>query len=158
MASAICSALRELVPLKAMCSSRCEMPCSVLRSERAPALTQTPSEALSRCGMSSVRTTMPLSRVVDLTLTLVLLTCGRHGLGIPCRSGAAARCNEILDLPLIVGQDRDPFGPVKEIAEPGRQSRRDPRCLCNGGRELGGMGRAKGDHGHGGPGQGQRHA
>ena len=43
------------VPLKAMCSMRCDRPCSCGRSWREPAPTQTPSVARARCcGMRSV--------------------------------------------------------------------------------------------------------
>ena len=62
-----------LVPLNAMCSSTCEMPCSTGSSQRVPAPTQMPSEALSSCGMASVTTVIPLSSLVISVLTLKLL-------------------------------------------------------------------------------------
>ena len=59
ISSAIWRAVRRRVPLNAMCSRKCEMPCSSCRSSRLPELTQTPSEAVSRCGIVSVTTWMP---------------------------------------------------------------------------------------------------
>ncbi len=73
ISSAIWRALRRLVPLNAMCSSRCEMPCSSGFSSRLPAPTQTPSEADSRCGMRSVTTDRPEGRRVTSTLMPLLL-------------------------------------------------------------------------------------
>ena len=54
------------VPLKAMCSRRCEMPCSRSVSWRAPAPTQTPSDTVSRCGMLSVTTRRPFAERREL--------------------------------------------------------------------------------------------
>ena len=77
ISSAIWRAVRRVVPLNAMCSSRCEMPCSSGRSSRLPAPTQTPSEALSRCGMASVTTVRPEGRRVTSTLMQQLLRARR---------------------------------------------------------------------------------
>jgi hypothetical protein len=59
MSSAMRRAERRAVPLKAMCSMRCESPCSSARSWREPAPTQTPSVAVAMCGMRSVTTVRP---------------------------------------------------------------------------------------------------
>ena len=45
ISSAIWRAVRRFVPLNAMCSRKCEMPCSSGRSSRLPEPTQTPSVA-----------------------------------------------------------------------------------------------------------------
>ena len=51
ISSAIWRALRRFVPLNAMCSRKCEMPCSSGASLRLPDAIQTPSEVVSRCGI-----------------------------------------------------------------------------------------------------------
>src|SRR5687768_8816961 len=105
MAEAIASALRVVVPLKAMCSSICEMPCSAWVSLREPALTQMPSEALSRCGMSSVRTVMPFSSLVLLTLTDTPLR-QRRGSSRDRRASRAGAGQDVgLHLALVVAKD-----------------------------------------------------
>ena len=53
------------------------MPCSSRRSSRLPEATQTPSEAVSRCGIVSVTTLMPDFKVVTSTLMLPLLPARR---------------------------------------------------------------------------------
>src|SRR6516162_6097499 len=65
--------LRRRVPLKAICSRKWEMPCSSRCSSRLPEAIQTPSDAVSRCGIASVTTLMPDFRVVTSTLMLPLL-------------------------------------------------------------------------------------
>src|SRR5690349_13776868 len=136
MASAICSAVRVLVPLKAMCSRTWLMPCSASVSLREPALTQMPREALSRCGMSSVMTVMPVSRVVDRTLKLA-------------PPGPGARTNEGFDGILVVGKHVEALLPFEKIRQPCRQSRFNSRGGLYGGRKLGGMRRGESDHGCG---------
>ena len=64
--------LRVVVPWKAMCSRRCEMPCSSGFSSRPPTPAHTPSAAVSRCGMVSVTTVRPDASLVRLTLILPL--------------------------------------------------------------------------------------
>ena len=59
---------RVSVPLNAMCSSRCEMPCSLGFSLRPPTPVQTPSAAVSRCGMVSVTTVSPDGSLLISTL------------------------------------------------------------------------------------------
>ena len=71
-------ALRRRVPLNAMCSRKWEIPCSSWCSSRLPDATQTPSAAVSRCGMASVTTLMPDFKVVTSTLMPPLLP-GRPG-------------------------------------------------------------------------------
>ena len=66
-----------LVPLKAMCSRKCEMPCSSACSSRLPAPTHTPSEALCRCGIASVTTVKPEGRRVTSRLMQQLLRARR---------------------------------------------------------------------------------
>src|SRR4051812_21978318 len=126
MASAIARALRVLVPLNAMCSSMWLMPCSASVSLREPALTQMPSEALSRCGMSSVMTVMPLSRVVDRTLTST-------------PPGPGSRANKGFDYALVVGQDVEAFGPLIKVRQPCRQGRFNTRGCLHGGWKFGGV-------------------
>ena len=53
------------------------MPCSSGRSSRLPAPTQTPSDAVSRCGISSVTTVRPEGRRVTSTLMQQLLRARR---------------------------------------------------------------------------------
>src|SRR5262245_12550942 len=74
-------ALRVRVPLKAMCSRRCDSPCSSSCSEREPAPTQIPNAALSRCGMSWVTTRRPDSRLVTRTDIGSDLILDRAGMG-----------------------------------------------------------------------------
>ena len=57
-------ALRRAVPLKAMCSRKCDRPCSASISSRAPAATHTPSETVSSCGMVCETTRRPLASLV----------------------------------------------------------------------------------------------
>jgi hypothetical protein len=68
---------RRVVPLKAMCSSRCEMPCSFGFSSRPPTPVHTPSAAVSRCGMVSVTTVRPEGSLVTSTLIRQLLASRR---------------------------------------------------------------------------------
>src|SRR5262245_27914158 len=75
--SAICRALRRLVPLNAICSSRCEIPCSSGFSLRLPEPIHTPREAVSRCGIRSVITDRPEGRRVISTLMQLLLHATR---------------------------------------------------------------------------------
>jgi len=58
------SAEREGVPLKSMCSMKCEMPFSAGVSQREPVPIQNPTATLRTEGMGSVMTRMPLERVV----------------------------------------------------------------------------------------------
>ena len=53
------------------------MPCSSACSSRLPAPTQTPSEALCRCGIASVTTTRPEGRRVTSMLMRRLLAAAR---------------------------------------------------------------------------------
>ena len=55
------------VPLNAICSSRCAMPCSSSRSLRAPDLTQMPSATDSMLGRVSVATVRPFDRRLTST-------------------------------------------------------------------------------------------
>ena len=54
------------MPLNAMCSSRCEMPCSLGFSSRPPTPAQTPSAAVSRWGILSVTTVRPDGKLGNL--------------------------------------------------------------------------------------------
>ena len=66
ISSAMSRAERRRVPLNAICSRRCDKPCSLVRSWRDPAPTKTPSEAVSRCAMRSVAILRPDGKVGDL--------------------------------------------------------------------------------------------
>ena len=68
---------RRRVPLNAICSRKCDIPCSSRRSSRLPEAIHTPSEAVSRCGIASVTTLMPDFKVVTSTLMLPLLPARR---------------------------------------------------------------------------------
>ncbi len=115
-----------LVPLKAMCSSTCEMPCSAAVSLREPALTQMPRDALSRCGMSSVRTVMPLSGSWIVRSNRLL----------PARD----RCsNEGFDVTLVVGENVEALLPLVKIRQPRRKGRFNTRGGFDRSGELGGM-------------------
>src|SRR5262249_24299783 len=61
-APAISSALRRSVPLKTMCSMKCEMPFRSEGSRREPVRIQMPTETERTCGIRSVMTTRPLGR------------------------------------------------------------------------------------------------
>ena len=80
MSSAIRRAERRRVPLKAMCSMRCERPCSSSRSLREPAPTHTPSVAVLICGMRSVTTVRPFGeRVISIDVVLARRNAGSCG-------------------------------------------------------------------------------
>ena len=82
ISSAMSRAERRRVPLNAICSSRCDKPCSFVRSWRDPAPTKTPSEAVSRCAMRSVTMLRPEGKVVISTLmTRPCSTRARRGRG-----------------------------------------------------------------------------
>ena len=61
---AISSADRLAVPLKSMCSMKCEMPFCSAVSRREPLETHTPTDTDRTCGMVSVMTLIPFGRVV----------------------------------------------------------------------------------------------
>src|SRR5688572_31784017 len=106
-----------------MCSSTCEMPCSGRLSLREPALTQMPRDALSRCGMSSVMTVMPLLRVVDCTLKLT-----------PPRPGP--RSYEGFYRVRVVGENVEALLPLVEVRQPCRKRRFNTRRGFDGSRKL----------------------
>src|SRR5947209_7223232 len=97
-------AVRRAVPLKAMCSSMCEMPMRGSVSWRAPQFTQTPRLALSSCGIGSVATVKPLARRVISTFMV-------------CRSGL----DEGAQGARVVGKDRIAFGTQIRVLEARRQ-------------------------------------
>src|SRR5690349_12561399 len=59
---AICSAVRCLVPLNTMCSTKCEIPVSCSCSSRDPVPIHRPTETLRTWGIRSVTTRTPLPR------------------------------------------------------------------------------------------------
>ncbi len=61
---AICCADRERVPLKSMCSTKCEMPFISGVSHREPDLIHTPMATERRCSMRSVSTIRPFGNTV----------------------------------------------------------------------------------------------
>ena len=127
------------MPLNAMCSSRCDRPCSSSRSERDPAPTQTPRAALSRWSMAWVTTVRPEGSGRNATV-----------IGLkPPSSTARARQQERLDRRLIVGDDCEVSSRPRQVA----RSRPAARgCTAGGrldrGRELRRVGGRKGDHRH----------
>src|ERR1035438_10116845 len=58
------SADRLVVPLKSMCSMKCEMPFCPVDSRREPEPIQIPTDTLRTCGMTSVITRTPLPSVL----------------------------------------------------------------------------------------------
>src|ERR1700761_7421012 len=117
-------ALRVCVPLNAMCSSMCETPITSSVSLRVPAFTQTPSMALSSCGMGSVTTVKPLE---SLLISGFMVT--------------ELRLDMATDQALVRGQNSEIFGCVIEALKVFRQARPDPCGLLHGVGELGWMGR-----------------
>src|SRR5579885_2960464 len=117
-------AVRRRVPLKAICSRRCESPCSSIRSWREPAPTKTPSEAVSRCAIRSVTTFSPEGRVVISTLMS------------PLGSTSGMCADKAYGRGLIVWQDRKPFVLRQEPCIAGRQLRGSSRRAGNRRREL----------------------
>ncbi len=101
------------MPLNAMCSSRCEMPCSLGFSSRPPTPVQTPRAAVSRCGMESVTTVRPDGSLGNVDA---------HP-ATPCLAASADRADESLDFRRIVFHHRDVFGFGQQAVEPGRQLR-----------------------------------
>src|SRR5271163_3841077 len=61
---AICCAERLVVPLKTMCSTKCDIPFSGAVSSREPEFTHTPIDTLRTCGMLSVSTSSPFGSTV----------------------------------------------------------------------------------------------
>src|SRR5579863_6795779 len=75
---AMCSAERERVPLKSMCSTKWEMPLVSAGSHREPDLIHTPIATERRCSMRSVRTISPLGNTVRRRLrSLFMVFCFR---------------------------------------------------------------------------------
>src|SRR5215831_20467375 len=75
---AISSAVRCLVPLKTMCSIKCEMPFHCGSSSREPVLIHTPIETERICCISSVMMASPLGstsrRMLRTSSTMILLS------------------------------------------------------------------------------------
>ena len=122
--------VRRLVPLKAMCSRRCEMPCSLGVSERAPAPTHSPRATLSRCGMRCDATVIPLERRV--TSTPISRPTSTHAKPLtrsPARSPrgrSARRCNA----PRPRGSSapiREAPGALRSLPRPHRETSPDAR-------------------------------
>src|SRR5579871_537351 len=70
---AIASAERFLLPLKTMCSTKCEIPFHCGSSSREPVLIQMPSETERMCCISSVMRVSPLGRISRRILRASLL-------------------------------------------------------------------------------------
>src|SRR6185437_6848531 len=141
-------ALRFLVPLKAICSSRWEMPIWLGFSLRLPVLTQMPRAALSSWLMGSLTTVKPLE---SLDISRVMA---------PNFSGDQSREDEVLYQRRGIGHGLDPFGQLSQGRQGCRFRRRDTDRLGHGLREFGGMGGGENDHGRCGPAhlQSGRHA
>src|ERR1700749_2252356 len=106
-----------------MCSSMCETPITSIVSLRVPAFTQTPSMALSSCGMVSVTTVKPLESLLISGFMVIELSL-----------------DMATDQALVGGQNSEIFGRFKEPLEVFRQAWTDPRSLLHGVGELGWMG------------------
>ena len=101
------------MPLNAMCSSRCEMPCSFGFSSRPPTPAQTPSAAVSRCGMVSVTTVRPDGKLGDFDA---------HP-ATPCFAARLTDSTNRSTSAWIVLHHLDVLGFGHQPVEPGRQLR-----------------------------------
>ena len=108
------------MPLNAICSSMWEMPIRARVSLRAPQSTQTPTAALSSCGIGSVTTVKPLE---SLVISMFMQSIGRSLL------------DEGPHLGRIIGQDGHPLHPLIEAREP--RAARGARCRWPGARHPG---------------------
>jgi len=73
---AICSAVRLVVPLKTMCSAKCEMPFTSGSSWREPVRIHTPADTERICGITSLSTVSPLGSTVRRMLRSIEFVCG----------------------------------------------------------------------------------
>src|ERR1700759_5209377 len=130
-------ALRVAVPLKAMCSSRWEMPIWPGVSLRLPVLTQMPRAALSSWLMGSLTTVKPLE---SLDISRVMA---------PRCSGSQSRRDELAKQRQVVGQDVQLFGQVHDLLQTVRHAGIAADGAGHRIGELGRMGGGENDRGRG---------